>query len=355
MKYLISAYAGYLILATSTTAIADTLPQAADHAPIGVMADHFHKRGGWMISFRSMFMDMDGNLKGSSSIAPDQIVTTEPNVFFGNPGQPPNLRIVPEEMAMQMHMLGVMYAPTDSVTVMAMVNYLTKDMDHITYQGGSGTTVLGGFTTKTTGVGDSSVAALIRLFDNGAARLHGIVGASIPTGDLENRGEILTPMNTTPVVRLPYPMQLGSGTWDPIIGASFSSIGNPFAWGVQWRSTFRITDNDENYHLGNEHRLTGWASYSWYEPVSVSLRAEYVKRGDISGMDPTIMGPVQTADPGRHGGDRIDIGAGINLAGSGEFSGWRVAMEHMIPLSQDLDGPQLETDGTLTLGIQKSW
>ena len=31
---------------------------ASDHAPIGVMADHRHKQGEWMMSYRYMYMDM---------------------------------------------------------------------------------------------------------------------------------------------------------------------------------------------------------------------------------------------------------------------------------------------------------
>ncbi|MEL7113935.1 MAG: transporter, partial [Pseudomonadota bacterium] len=31
---------------------------ATDHAPIGVMADHRHKKGEWMFSYRYMYMDM---------------------------------------------------------------------------------------------------------------------------------------------------------------------------------------------------------------------------------------------------------------------------------------------------------
>ena len=355
MKLLAPAYAGFMLLACSSAAIADNLPRADDHAPIGVMADHFHGRGEWMISFRSMFMDMGGNLKGSDSIASDQIVTTEPNRFFGNPGQPPTLRIVPDDMTMRMYMLGLMYAPSDSITLMAMLNYLEKEMDHTTYQGGMGTTVLGGFTTKTSGLGDSSIAVLVRFLDQGIMRLHGIVGVSIPTGDLDNRDDILTPVNTRPTVRVPYPMQLGSGTWDPIAGVSLSAFGEAISWGAQWRSTFRLSDNDEEYRLGNEHRLTAWASYSPYDPVSLSLRTEYVDWENISGIDPMIMGPVQTADPGRMGGSRLDVGAGINFAGTGALRGWRLAIEYLIPVSQDLNGPQLETEGTLILGLQKSW
>lgn len=65
-----------------------------------------------------------------------------PNVFFGLPGQPPFIRIVPTGMTMDMHMLGAMYAPSDRLTLMAMLPYIKKDMDHITFAGPEKTTAI---------------------------------------------------------------------------------------------------------------------------------------------------------------------------------------------------------------------
>ncbi|MEO1204574.1 MAG: transporter, partial [Pseudomonadota bacterium] len=209
MKRVLPAIAGVTLWVAAGIASADTPTRADSHAPIGVMADHYHKKGEWMLSYRNMFMTMEGNLAGSSSISSDEIVTTVPNRFFGNPGQPPTLRIVPEEMTMQMHMLGMMYAPSDSVTLMVMLNYLSNEMDHTTYQGGMGTTVLGEFRTETSGFADSSVSALVRLLERDNVRLHAILGVSVPLGDVDETDDILTPMGMRPTVRVPYPMQLG--------------------------------------------------------------------------------------------------------------------------------------------------
>ena len=60
-----------------------------DHAPIGVMGDHAHKKGEFMISARVMHMEMSGNQIGTDDVSPDTIVTTVPNRFAGMPGQPP--------------------------------------------------------------------------------------------------------------------------------------------------------------------------------------------------------------------------------------------------------------------------
>lgn len=44
--------------------------RADDHAPIGVMADHYHEAGEFMFSYRYMSMSMQGNLDGSRSLSP---------------------------------------------------------------------------------------------------------------------------------------------------------------------------------------------------------------------------------------------------------------------------------------------
>ena len=144
-------------------------------------------------------------------------MTTVPNRFFGQPMQPPTLRVVPTEMSADMQMFGAMYGLTDRVTLMAMLPYIDKNMDHITFKGPVGTTRLGRFTTDTDGVGDFSFGGLIGLYDqktaNGEQHLNLLLGLSAPTGSITEMGRILTPMGGTPLVRRPYAMQLGSGTW----------------------------------------------------------------------------------------------------------------------------------------------
>jgi len=44
-----------------------------------------------------------------------------------------------------MYMLGVMYAPSDKVTLMAMLNYVTMEKDILTVMGGVFTTESSGF------------------------------------------------------------------------------------------------------------------------------------------------------------------------------------------------------------------
>jgi len=45
----------------------------------------------------------------------------------------------------------------------------------------------------------------------------------------------------------------------------------------------------------------------------------------------------------------------LNLAVPGDLHGWCLGLEYIVPIDQQLDGPQLETDEQLMIGLQKSF
>lgn len=355
---LIGLVAGAAMADSGHSHSSPTAPIRADgHAPIGVMGDHLHKKGEVMLSYRFMRMDMDGNRIGTSSVSPAEIATTVPNRFFGLPMQPPTLRVVPTDMSMDMHMFGAMYAPTDRVTLMAMIPYISKSMNHLTFAGPAGTTVLGGFQTNTQGLGDIKVSALVGIYDRNidgtSHRAHLNIGLSLPTGSITETDQILTPMGGRPTVRLPYSMQLGSGTYDLLPGITYSGHRGRMGWGAQARGVIRLDTNDEGYSLGDEYAVTAWASYQPTPAWSFSGRIEGKTLGRIDGQDPLIVGPVQTADPDNYGGETVMLFAGLNYAAQrGALRGYRFALEAGLPIYRDLNGPQLETDWTITAGWQ---
>ena len=96
-----------------------SMHDAKMHAPIGVMGDHYHRRGEFMASIRYMRMDMGKNALGSRGIS-DQEVIELPNPFAMS-GMPTKLSVVPKSMIMDMVMIGGMYAPSDNLTWMGMI------------------------------------------------------------------------------------------------------------------------------------------------------------------------------------------------------------------------------------------
>ncbi|MEM9739878.1 MAG: transporter [Pseudomonadota bacterium] len=334
-----------------------TVTYATDHAPIGVMADHRHEQGEWMVSYRYMYMDMSGSRNGTDGLSPEEVITF-PNRFANPPMMPPTLRVVPTDMPMQMHMAGGMYGLTDRITLMAMGMYVTKEMDHITFQGAMGTTRLGEFTTDVSGIGDTTIGAIIGLDDGSDPHRQFNLGlaVSLPTGSIDETDDILTPMNTRPTVRLPYAMQLGSGTLDLKPSLTLRDRIGDWSLGGQASAIVRLDGNDEGYAFGDVLEATAWAAYEFMPALSVSGRLKAMATDQIEGIDPAIMAPVQTADPDNYGGETVQALIGMNLAGqSGWQKGHRLALEVGLPLHRDLNGPQLETDLTVTLGWQKAF
>ena len=77
---------------------------AISHAPIGVMADHFHKKGEWMVSLRVTQMEMKKNILNGESISNDEILK-QPNPYATMPmmmKMPMNLSVIPQKMTMKM-------------------------------------------------------------------------------------------------------------------------------------------------------------------------------------------------------------------------------------------------------------
>jgi len=342
----ILSLAGALLLATSTYALAGNQTtdhshhhnhhasghdhSARIHAPIGIMGDHLHDKGDWMFSYRYMNMEMDGNRDGNRELTPAE---TRAEGFM----------VAPLNMTMEMHMFGVMYGLTEDLTVMAMAPYVIKEMDHETG-------ALVHFTTETEGISDVKVSGIYGLSKQGDEEVLLNFGVSLPTGSISERGD--TPMGSNQ--KLPYPMQLGSGTVDPTLGITYTNVTNNVSWGGQANTTLRFGENDEDYRLGNEYNATAWVATKFTDWVHGSLRIKAAVWGDIQGSDPQLNpAVVPTARADLRGGERVETLIGFSIADpSGAWSGHRLALEAGLPVYQNLDGPQMQTDYTFNIGWQ---
>ncbi len=303
------------------------------HAPIGIMADHTHNKGEWMFSYRYMHMNMEDLKRGSDDVP------------FASALE--NYMVTPIRMPMNMHMIGVMYAPTDKLTLALMSSYISKEMDHVTRMGGV-------FTTNSSGIGDTRIKGLYRLIHKETSKLHAEVGISIPTGSIQERDVI--PVSAPNTVILPYPMQIGSGTWDGIIGLTYLFETEKFNFGLQGRSTLRTGTNDNNYRLGNQYEINGWTSYNINSWLSVSARLQGQSIETIKGANPALNPlMVITADTNNTGGELFNGVLGFNILLPNEIvKGLRFGLEFKNPLYQNLNGFQLKRKESFTLGVQYS-
>lgn len=298
------------------------------------MGDHLHAKGEWMVSYRTARMDMQGNRIGSTRISARDTVGTS-----SNPGQ---FLIAPTRMPMQMHMLGLMHGVTDRITLLGMLRFVDSEMDHLLRNGRT-------FTTKSAGLGDSQVAALFGIHSSKHHAVHINLGLSLPTGSIKKRDD--TPAMSRAL--LPYPMQLGSGTYDVMPGITYRGSGQTMSWGLQALATLRTSDNDSGYRLGDQRIINGWLVRDFNSRLSLSVGIKYQHWDNIKGQNPALNPAlVQTANPQLQAGDRLNASVGANYLFS---SGHRLAIEYSRPVSQNLNGPQLETDSVITLGWQKAF
>lgn len=298
-------------------------------APIGVMGDHVPMEGAWSITYQFMHMAMDDNRSGTDTLSDAEVLT--------------DFMVAPTRMTMDMHMVSVMYGWSESLSFMAMVPHYYKEMDHINRAGVR-------FTTKSKGVGDVALKGVYRLYQRQNHNVLLNAGVSLPTGSIDKKDD--TPAG--PNKQLPYPMQIGSGTFDLLPGLTYRGHTSDFSWGGQVGTTIRLGRNDNSYALGNRYRTTTWGARKWADWISTSLRVAVEVVDNVDGADPALNpAMVPTADPGRRGGTRVDILGGVNLIGTaGVARGQRLFIEFGIPIYQNLDGPQLETDWLLTVGLQ---
>jgi hypothetical protein len=212
-----------------------------------------------MLMYTPMLMKMDGSRIGRHRVSPEDIVTTIPNRF----GPLSTLRNTPEEMSMEMHMFGAMCCINDSITVMLMTSYVEKRMSMITFQGGMGTTRLGITEGSTEGIADTSVSVAFKLWQgHGGDRLNGTLGVSLPTGSIEERGRMLTPMGMMMEMRSAYGMQLGTGTYDLLPSLTYLGSAGRLGWGAQMKARIALeNENDEGYRWGDLYEATAWLSY----------------------------------------------------------------------------------------------
>ena len=282
--------------------------------------------GKWMIGYQFMFEKMDGNLAGTDDISEASILR--------------RFSTAPTDMTMQMHMAMVMYAPTDRLTLMALLPYVRKEMNHVTVDGAR-------FAERTAGIGDAELRGMYAVYETEQPRhwllLNGGVG--LPTGSIDA---------TMDGMRLEYPMQIGSGTFSLLPGVTYLGQVLPWGWAADFGSTVRLGLNDNGYRLGNRYQLGISITRQLANSVSVSGGTRGELWENIRGSDP-VLDPTDepTKDPNLQGGKRFSALFGITShPQKGILKGQHFHFQAEVPLVQSLDGPQLKRSWIFRLGWQ---
>ena len=317
--------------------------------PVGTTGNMHHM--GWMVSVKQGLMNMSGNILDGDSIANADILQL-PNPM-GN--MPANLSVIPEDMDMQMTMIDVMYAPTKDLTLMLMGTYVSKDMTLSTYAAMMDRNLLGTFKTSSSDLSELTFSALHTISDMDNSKWYVEVTLQKSLGNNDQTGLVLTPMGTEMNMILPYAMQPSDKATRLILGLNNSrKLSEKVSWTNQAR--FKKALDEKEWALGDQLELNSWVQYQYKSSLSVSTRLKFVSHKDISGSNPMIMAPVQTANPENYGGDELHIGFGANYDLSSLTSKQDiVGVEVLFPIIQDKNGLQMETKHQIVLGFNRSF
>lgn len=320
------------------------------HAPAGVMFDHMlNKSGDVMVGARYMYGTQSGGMLNGLDKVGDQAVVNN-----GCEGRP--CFTAPSGMNMHMIMLDLMYAPTDWLTLMLMpqfvdMNMSTRVLDGVPQASFDQQALIEHHTLHehtTGGIGDTGIYALVKMFDMSGHHVHGTLGISAPTGDVDIK---FRDTHRLDAGFQHYGMQLGSGTWDFKPSITYTGKMDKYSWGAQLGGTVRLEEhNPSGFAFGDVFQSTAWGSYSLLNWLSTSVRGMYTVQGTVKGgYNGTFnkLGPMDY--PSSYGGRYWDVGFGINaFVPTGDLQGNNLSFEWLQPVSDDVNGYQLPREGALS-------
>ena len=314
---------------------------AARLGPIGLTDTHALDAGQVAFSYRYEYVHFD-----------DLRVDTRRR-STGNVLADPQYTETPRSRDLQVHLLGLSWAPHRRVTLSLKLPFIQQETNVVDQ-------TTGRFETSSKGIGDLEIRALVPFMRKQNESLQIEFGLTAPTGSFRERDTAVDGEGR----RLSFPQQFGSGTVDLLTGGVYRGRWKSLSWGVAARAKWRLYENSADYRLGGEYEVSPWISQSWTDWLSTSLRFAWNRRDNIhprddcnpdpggTGTDTIICNPER--DPKRQAFDVLEIGPGVNfrLPWLGQP---RFGVEVQWPFYQDMKGPQLERDWQVTTGWKWSF
>jgi hypothetical protein len=230
------------------------------------------------------------------------------------------------------------YGLTADLAVFGVLPVLDKNLDVTILQGPrQGERVDRG----PTGIGDARLFARYTVWARNRAgwtqRLAPLAGIEMPTGANDETDEL---------GRLPRPLQLGSGSWDPFAGLVFT--WQTLQWQVDVSPVYQFNTKADGFTFGDEARLDGAAKYRLWKNE---------RSGTVPGF---LYGNLETnliwqdENERRGQGDSNSGGTTWLVAPGLQYITQRVVIEGAVqlPAVQDGNGTALERDFITTLSLR---
>ena len=300
--------------------------------PIGVFGEAVHDSGEIKFSYRLQVENRAGLVEGRDRIQPGPV-----EVAYEDGSIPVSFRSYA-------HVMELTWKPSDAITLFVTLPFYERTLDQ--YVASTGVR----YRRSVRGFGDAVLNSLYRVFGNELHRVHLNLGLSLPSGSTNESAE--APAGS--LQRLPYIMQLGTGTLALEPGFTYNGLYRRTTWGAQVLGVLQAGTNSEGYKVGNRYSFSGWVGRRWKPWLRTSFRVHWQQWFDATGADDQLdplLSPL--ADPTLQAGERLDALFAVDFyVGGGRFKGMRISVEAGLPAFQDLDGPQLRTEWLLTTGVQ---
>lgn len=248
--------------------------------------------------------------------------------------------IAPTDRWDQHYELEAMFGLNRRLDLYIVLPYTTHEIDQDLSLGGQST-------IESSGLEDIHIGGVFRSYDKGPTRLSFMAGLSLPTGQVDVTDNYAGAPGTT----LPYPMQIGTGTFDLLPGVMIESSWRGMQVGARASGRIHLESaHDEGWFRSNTSRLDLWASKQIAKDLRGSLRAETNWWGDLHGADPDLV-PLRNPleDALRQGGSRVVLYGGLSKDLDSEGNS-RIEFELGLPVEEWLDGPALSQDWTAVIG-----
>jgi hypothetical protein len=340
----------FLLIVTSSQAyIGLCCAHCGGNMPLNLIGAGIPEPKEFRVKVSQMYMNM-GSLRDGTTDIDTRSLLGMPN---GN-----TFAVVPASMDMFMTMIGGAYSFTDNFAAMAMISYKRNHMEMQFNSGLTNMTGVGGFSMFSEGIGDLKLVTKYRLYSDDhlapTTQFSILAGLSVPTGNIDEaftRNPVLVQNGRI----LPFKMQMGSGTVDPIIGLTYQGSTDPFWYGTNVTYTGRWYDNDEGYQQGDEVKVDVYGMYQFHPKVVVQAQLNFHYEGRYSdepdagkingdghvGFNPANAFLSPLFNPDNYGGTKLSVAAGI------QFQPFPLHVMELLaskPVHQDLNGPQLQED-----------
>lgn len=240
------------------------------------------------------------------------------------------------DLAVSMVPLVGVYGLTEKWALFGILPFLNKELDVNTLSGRR--------TREVSGLGDSTLLVRYTVFQQDRPgqtfRIAPLVGLEMPTGENGEKDSL---------GRLPPPLQLGSGSWDPLLGVV--TTWQTLERQIDAALSYQLNTEANDFEFGDVARLDlSYQHRIWPRELGSGVPGFVygVLEGNLIWQDQNEVGGQKDPDSG---------GTTLYLASGIQWVTKRTVLESVLqfPLIQNLHGNALENDYILTLSFRRNF